>query len=129
MSRIVWLLLFLIGAVLFVKPLRDRARPQLEFALNPLYSWEAKNRTNALARVLVREKSEGTLLPSPREFQEFISVHEGSDAALDPWQQPYFLLRDRRMYHVASAGPDRRANTVDDIRSTVSVEAPSTRRR
>jgi hypothetical protein len=129
MSRILWLLVFLLGAVLFVKPLRDRARPQIEFALNPIYSWEAKNRTNALARVLVREKAEGTPLPAPRDFQQFLSTHEGTDAAMDPWGQPYYLVRDRRMYRVGSSGPDRRPNTTDDIRSTASVEAPSTRRR
>ena len=34
MSRIVWILVFLLGAVLFVEPLRERARPHIEFALN-----------------------------------------------------------------------------------------------
>jgi hypothetical protein len=129
MSRIVWLLVFLVGAVLFVKPLRERARPQIEFALNPIYSWEAKNRVNAITRVLVRERAQGTQFPKPRDFQKFLADREGADAAIDPWGQPYFLYRDRRTYRVSSAGPDRRINTTDDIRSTTTVEVPQERRR
>ena len=129
MSRIVWLLVFLLGAVLFVKPLRDRARPQLEFALNPIYSWEAKNRVNAITRVLVRERAQGTQLPKPRDLQKFLSDREGADAAIDPWGQPYFLYRDRRTFRVSSAGPDRRINTTDDIHSTPTVDVREDRRR
>ncbi|HVH12376.1 MAG TPA: hypothetical protein VM759_04960 [Longimicrobium sp.] len=129
MSRIVWILVFLLGAVLFVEPLRERARPQIEFALNPIYTWEAKNRVNDIVRVLARARAEGTQLPKPREFQKFLADREGDDAALDPWGQPYFLLRDGRDYHVCSAGADRRAHTTDDIHSTTSVAAPDNRRR
>lgn len=129
MSRIMWLLVFLLGAVLFVKPLRDRARPQLEFALNPIYSWEAKNRVNDIVRVLVREQAAGSTLPKPREFQKFLADREGAEAALDPWGQPYFLFRDRRRFRVSSAGPDRRSNTTDDIHSTPTVDIPDPRRR
>ena len=129
MSRIVWLLVFLLGAVLFVKPLRERARPQIEFALNPIYSWEAKNRVNAITRVLVREKAQSTEVPRPQDFQKFLTDREGAEAALDPWGQPYFLYRERRTFRVSSAGPDRRVNTADDIRSTATVAAPQRRRR
>ena len=129
MSRIIWILVFLIGAVLFVKPLRDRARPQLEFALNPIYSWEAKNRVNAITRVMVRERAQGTQMPRPRDFQKFLTDREGAEAALDPWGQPYFLYRDRRSFRVSSSGPDRKANTTDDIHSTPAVDVPEDRRR
>jgi hypothetical protein len=121
MSRIVWILVLLLGAVLFVKPLRDRARPQLEFALNPLYKWEAKNRVNEISRVLVRVRAEGSKLPRPRDFQQFLADKEGANAALDPWGEPYFLYRDQRVFRVSSAGPDREANTTDDIHSTPAV--------
>lgn len=130
MSRIVWLLVFLLGAVLFVKPLRDRARPEIEFALNPIYTWEAKNRANAISRVLERARAEGTQLPRPRDFQKFLADKEGAEAALDPWGQPYFLHRDHRTFRVSSAGPDRRRNTTDDIHSTPTVAIqPNDRRR
>lgn len=129
MSRIVWLLVFLLGAVLFVKPLRDRARPRMEFALNPIYSWEAKNRVNAINRVLVRARAEGNPLPRPRDFRKFITDREGAEAALDPWGQPFYLYRDRRTFRVSSAGPDRRANTTDDIHSATTVDVQNGRAR
>jgi hypothetical protein len=121
MSRIIWILVFALGAVLFVKPLRDRVRPQIEFALNPIYKWEAKNRVNEISRVLVRVRAEGSKLPRPREFQKFLASKEGPSAALDPWGEPYFLYRDRSVFRVSSAGPDREANTTDDIHSTPAV--------
>lgn len=128
MSRIVWVLVFLVGAVIFVEPLRQRALPHVEFVLNPIYSWEAKNRANAISRVLVRAQSEGSPIPRPRDFQRFLTDREGAQAALDPWGQPYFLYRDRRSVRVSSPGPDRRANTPDDIHSTPAVLAPPKRR-
>ncbi|HEX6908739.1 MAG TPA: hypothetical protein VF142_00010 [Longimicrobium sp.] len=129
MSRIVWILIFLLAAVLLVRPLRERARPQIEFALNPIYEWEAKNRVNSIYRVLERARAEGTPLPRPRDFQRFLTEREGADAALDPWGQPFFLVRERRSFRVSSAGPDRRANTADDIHSTPGVPvAPEPRK-
>ena len=128
MSRIVWILVFLVGAVLFVKPLRDRARPQIEFALNPIYRYDAKNEVNSISRVLERAQSEGAPLPKPRDFQRFLAEREGPDAALDPWGQPFMLRRQRRSFLVASSGPDRKPNTADDILSAP-VAIPADKRR
>ena len=121
MSRIVWILVFVLGAVLLVPPLRERAAPHLEFALNPLYRWEAKNRVNAIYRVLERARAEGRGLPLPRNFQRFLTDTEGSSAALDPWGEPYFLVRERNTFRVSSPGPDRVPGTADDIHSTPTV--------
>lgn len=123
MSRIVWILVFLLAAVILVRPLRERVVPQMEFALNPIYEWEAKNRVNSIYRVLERARAEGAALPRPRDFQAFLTEREGADAALDPWGQPFFLVRERRAFRVSSAGPDRRPNTADDIHSTPGVPA------
>lgn len=128
MSRIAWVLVFVVGAVIFVEPLRQRALPHVEFALYPIYSWEAKNRVNDISRVLVRERAEGGEIPRPRDFQRFLTDSEGAPAALDPWGEPYFLYRDRRSIRVSSAGPDRLPNTTDDIHSTPAVLAPDKRR-
>lgn len=117
MSRIVWLLVFLLAAVLLVKPLRERARPQIEAVLNPIYRWEARNRVKDIQRVLVRERSQERALPRPREFQRFLTVREGAPAAIDPWDQPYYLILTRRTFQVGSMGQDRQRNTSDDILS------------
>jgi len=128
MPRVGWILLLLLGAVIFVEPLRERVRPEVEFALNPLYRWEAKNRVNAISRVVERARSEGTPLPRPRDFHRFLADREGADAALDPWGQPYYLARQRRSFRVGSAGPDRLMATDDDIHSTPVVLPAETRR-
>ena len=117
MSRIIWILVFLIGAVLFVKPLRDRARPQIEFVLNPVYKWDAKNRVNEIKRVLERERAQGVSVPRPKDFQDFLTRREGAQAALDPWGEPLYLEVRRSSVRVSSAGPDRTAGTEDDIHS------------
>lgn len=121
MSRIIWILVVLIGAVLFIKPLRERARPQIEFVLNPVYKWEAKNRVNEIYRVIQREKAQGVAVPRPRDFQEFLSRREGPQAALDPWGEPLYLEVGRNTVRVSSAGPDRTAGTADDVHSKPEV--------
>ncbi|HEX6042266.1 hypothetical protein [Longimicrobium sp.] len=129
MSRIFWILVLMIGAVVFVKPLRERATPYVEFALNPLYEWEAKNRVNNIYRVLERTRAEGNPLPRPKDFQDFLTEREGTNAALDPWGTPYFLVRERKFFRVSSAGADRLPNTADDIHSTPEVAVDADRRR
>lgn len=129
MSRTFWILVLLLGAVVFVKPLRERARPHVEFALNPLYEWEAKNRVNSIYRVLERARAEGNPLPRPKDFQDFLTEREGAGAALDPWGTPYFLVPGRRSFRVSSAGADRLPNTADDIHSTPAVPAEPAPRR
>jgi hypothetical protein len=123
-SRIMWVLVFLLAAVLLVPSLRARARPQIEYVLNPVYRWEARNRVHAVQKVLEREQSQGGVFPRPRDFTTFLVNNEGADAALDPWNQPYFLIATRRTFQVGSSGPDRQRNTADDILSTPEAIAP-----
>lgn len=117
MSRIVWVLLFLVAAVLLVPPLRERARPQIEWALTPIYRWEAKNRANEIGRTLERERSLGGAVPAPRDLTRFLTEREGARAATDPWGQPFFLERSRTEFRVGSSGQDRTQGTGDDIYS------------
>jgi hypothetical protein len=115
LSRILWGLVIALAVVLMVPQLRARARPQIEYVLNPVYRWEAKNRVHDVQRVLVRERSQGASLPRPRDFTQFLAAREGAQAALDPWNEPYYLVTTRRSFRVGSAGPDRVRNTTDDI--------------
>ena len=125
--RLVWILILLVAAVVFVPSLRERALPRVEFALNPIYEWQTKNRVNAISRELVRARGEGTRFPRPRDFQAFLTEREGAEAAVDPWGEPYFLYREGKNYRVSSAGADRSANTEDDIQSTLAVPVETAR--
>ena len=123
MSRIFWILVLAVVAVLTVPPLRERARPQIEFVLNPLYRWEAKNRVNEIYRVLERERAQGSPIPTPRDFNAFLAQKDGADAAVDPWKQPFYLVTARRTYYVGSSGPDRVRGNEDDLVSKTGVSA------
>jgi hypothetical protein len=117
MARIVWLVIGLLVLVLMLPQARERVRPQIETVLNPIYRWEARNRVKDISRVLERERSQEHPLPKVRDFQRFLAAREGAQSAVDPWDQPYYLLMTRRTFQVGSAGQDRRPNTADDILS------------
>ena len=120
-SKLFWILLLVVAAVVLVKPLRERASPYMEPALNPVYEWSTRNRVKDLQRLTAREISVTGDLPRPRDFQSFISKLEGGKSAVDSWGQPYYLTVGRRTYQVGSSGRDRVRGTADDI---VSVSAP-----
>lgn len=124
MGRILGVLVLLLATVLLVPPLRARARPQIEYVLNPVYRWEAKNRVHAIQRVLERERSQGSAIPRPRDFNKFLESRDGAQAVMDPWNQPYYLVTNRRTFRVGSSGPDRQRNTVDDILSEAQTLTP-----
>ena len=131
LSRILWGLVIALAVVLMVPQLRARARPQIEYVLNPVYRWEARNRVHDVHRVLARERSQGATLPRPRDVSQFLAAREGPQAALDPWSEPYYLVTTRRSFRVGSSGPDRVRNTADDIVSEAEpiAEVGKTRRR
>lgn len=117
MSKVVWFLVLLVAAVVFVKPVRERARPHLESAMNPLYTWTERNEVKELQRLLAREQATLGTIPKAAEFQKWIASKQGEAAGLDSWGQPYYLTLTRRTYLVGSPGPDRTRNTPDDIRT------------
>ena len=121
MGRIFWILVLALVAVLTIPPLRERARPQIEYAMNPIYRWEARNRVNEIYRVLERERAQGGGIPRPKDFNQFLASRDGAAAAVDPWNVPFFLVASRRTYYVGSAGPDRQPGTTDDIVSKTAV--------
>lgn len=116
-SKLFWLPLLVVAAVVLVKPLRERASGHLEPALNPVYEWSTRNRVKDLQRLTAREISVAGELPRPRDFHTFISKLEGAKSAVDSWGQPYYLTVSRRTYQVGSSGRDRVRGTPDDILS------------
>ena len=122
MTRLLGILVLAVAAVLLTPSLRERARPQIEWALTPVYRWETRNRVNDIHRVLVRERATGGQIPRPRDFPVFLEQREGAGASIDPWGEPFFLEADRTTFRVGSAGQDRARGTRDDIFSKT-VEA------
>src|SRR5215217_5286887 len=110
--------LFLILAVFANPDFRARAEPYAAWALNPAYEWLTRDRVGEIARALDTEESRGRPLPSTATLPAFLTDHYGrADAAVDSWGTRYFFIRDMWPIRVASAGPDRKAHTDDDIAS------------
>jgi hypothetical protein len=120
MSRILAVLVLILAAVILVPTLRERAGPQIEWALTPMYRWETKNRVNDVMRVLARERAQGATLPRPRDFERFMEARTGSPMARDPWGEPLFLEVSREGFRIGSTGQDRLRGTPDDILSQLS---------
>ena len=129
MSRIVGLLLLLLMTVLLVEPVRERARPYLQPALDPVYEWSAKNRVKTLVKYVEEEEILGRPIPTARSFPDFIEDRDvQKDASKDPWGNPYYLRVLRRGYYVGSPGRDQVAGTPDDVVS-VTIQRRGERRR
>lgn len=118
MTRLLFVLLAVLVAVVLNPSLRKRAEPHLAFALDPLYEWQVKDRVAEMARGLQSDLASGRALPAERDFAAYLSGrYPGEDAHLDPWGTPYFLKRVRNVVQIGSAGRDRARGTEDDILS------------
>ena len=92
MSRIVGLLLLLLLTVLLVPPIRERARPYMQPAIDPVYEWSARNRVKTLLNLVREQESLGKQLPTPKDFAQFVDARDfQKDASKDPWGNPYYL--------------------------------------
>jgi hypothetical protein len=129
MSKLLGILLLLIGAVVLVPQLRARAMPHVQPALNPFYEWSARNRVNDIVEILHEEETLGRNIPDPANFAGFVARRDfQKDAAHDPWGTPFYLRLTRKAYFVGSAGRDRLPNTEDDIVSPPQPRKPAVRR-
>jgi hypothetical protein len=130
MSRIVGLLLILLLTVLLVPPIRERARPYMQPAIDPVYEWSARNRVKALVNILREQETLGKQLPDAKTFSAFVDARDfQKDASKDPWGNPYYLHMNRSSYFVGSAGRDQITGTPDDIVSTTVSRRGDTGRR
>ena len=125
MSKVFWLILVLVAVVVLVPPVRERAKPHLSFAMDPLNEWTAKNRVSEISNLVKRADATGRALPTADDFSRFVDIEDmKQNASIDPWGTPYYLVATRRTYQVGSAGKDREVGTADDI---LSDEEPLTR--
>jgi hypothetical protein len=115
MGRLFAVLFALIVIVIVSRPLRQRVEPHVQFALDPIYGWSAKNRVADLEKLLEDQKSMGKPIPSPRDFLQFIQAQDPSGGGVDPWGNPYYLVTTRTTFQVGSAGKDGQPQTEDDI--------------
>lgn len=118
MTRLIFVLIFVLIAVVLNPTLRTRVEPHLGFALDPVYGWQVRGKVAEIARGLQSDLAAGRALPPERGFSDYLRRrYPGEDSHLDPWGTPYFLARARNGVQIGSAGPDRARGTQDDILS------------
>jgi len=116
MSRIFLLILGLAAAVVLVPALRERARPHLQPALDPIYEWNARNRVKEIANLVTRADAIGRLPEGDSQFPTFVENEDTRvNASIDPWGSQYYMVTSRTGFRVGSPGRDRTRNTTDDI--------------
>lgn len=118
LGKLMGLLLLAAAVVVLVPPVREKARPHLQFAFDPFYEWSTRNRV-AEIRDRVKELDQlGRPIPTPREFATFLDRSDfRENASVDPWGSPFYLQVTRAGFRVGSPGKDRVRNTTDDILS------------
>ena len=117
LSALVRILLIAGVVVALVPPLRQRAVPHVEPVMTPIRRVTVKDRVDRISSLVEREISITGLAPQDRDLVRVLrAMFPGrEDMLLDPWGNRFYLRRRGDGFHVASAGPDRRSGTADDI--------------
>jgi hypothetical protein len=89
----------------------------VQFAIDPIYAWSARNRVTELEKLLEQQKSIGKPLPAPRDFLRFIANEDPSGGGVDPWGNPYYLVSTQSTFQVGSAGKNGIPGDMDDVLS------------
>lgn len=97
---------------------REYIRPYLSPVLDPAYEWSVRSRVSEIARWIEAERAAGHALPQEGSIETFLE-HEYRDgtSGLDPWGEPFHLVRTVPGLRVVSAGRDRILHTRDDVLS------------
>ena len=130
MSKLILLILLVVAAIVMVPAARDRVRPRLQPALDPVYDWSTRNRVKTLVELVRDQETLGNPIPRPSQFSRFVEARDATrDGSLDAWGTPFYLHVTRRgAYTVGSAGRDRLVGTGDDIIATGQSRKPPKRR-
>lgn|GEM_PF-1907522 len=131
MFKFILVLIFLIGTVTTVAPVRNRVVPALEPLLvrlgpvgetiiTPVKKWQAQTGATSALRELAQNRTQGREMPNVRTFSSWLQRAMRNDsAAFDPWGNRYYLKTTRGTVSVGSPGPDGVKDTPDDVVVTV----------
>ena len=136
MVKYVVIFIFILGAAFGIPAIRNRIAGPLDPVLSklgpigekiqtPTRRWATKNEEMLIIRKLAEQHNQQKEMPSPLAFQSWIKQNfkgRGTEAGLDPWGRPYYLIHTRNQITVGSQGADRRRETPDDIRVSVPLQ-------
>jgi hypothetical protein len=143
MKRLFLAFLLLVGAVLTIPPLRQRAQPRIDAVretagqklegpmspvLTPYRRVKTKAEMSKAVTELIADRNRGYPAPAPNEFGEYLVRKLGAEeATLDAWGSPYIIAPDPDSLEIISAGPDLQYRTDDDLQ--VKIRYPGARPR
>lgn len=99
-----------------LEPALSLLGPLGERAMEPARRYDARNEVDFIADQLELERTDGRPIPNPRTFQKWLKQHVTTRRdGIDPWGQPYYLVRSGNTHVVGSDGKDGERGTADDI--------------
>lgn len=109
-------IVLVVGLALLNPDIRARARPHVQFLIDPVASWTVNRRIGEITRKLEADPEKERIVGADAVFVDFLKKSFfGADAHLDAWGNPYALRRERFQVRVVSAGPDGVLGTADNI--------------
>jgi hypothetical protein len=80
-----------------------------------VYVWSTSSRVTDFHRRLEADVERGRVISDDEALHQYLERAFPGVALTDSWGTPYYLVKQHNAVRVASAGPDRKAGTEDDI--------------
>jgi hypothetical protein len=125
------ILIIAVGAAFGIPSIRARIAPPLEPVLTrlgpigkaiqtPAKRFNAKNEADVIVRKVADWKLQNRPMPTERGFTKWIQQNmRGLERdGMDPWGNPYYLVRADKHISVGSSAQDGVPHTDDDIRAS-----------
>src|SRR2546430_11553049 len=133
MFRVILILLVVIGAVMTIPALRQRASvvfapviekcaPHLSGVTDPLKKVKTGDKESEILGALKQEHIQGRQLPED-DFAGWLKAHQFE---ADGWGSQYYMLQRNDSLFVGSPGPDGKRGTPDDVTSGMPWERVDT---
>ncbi|MGD8276717.1 MAG: type II secretion system protein GspG [Gemmatimonadota bacterium] len=106
--------------VLGLQPVLHKLGPVGEMIVTPVERYSAKNEVNFILDQLQLTRTEGREIPDERTFTTWVNKRlMTKNRGMDPWNQPYFMLKLANSLTVGSIGEDGVRGSEDDIKKTI----------
>jgi hypothetical protein len=104
-----------------LRPVLHRLGPVGDVIVTPVERYSARNEVKFILEQLQLNRTEGREIPDVATFHKWIDKRlMTKNHGMDPWNQPYFMLKVSGKLTVGSLGEDGVRGTADDIKETIS---------
>jgi len=108
--------------VLAAKPALERMGPFGERVITPIQRYNTRTEINFILDQIQLSRTEGRDVPDARTFQRWMQQRIlTKNHGKDPWDHPYYLIREGSTLTVGSTGEDGKRGSADDIRKSIPI--------